>query len=376
MNKIQHNIKFLLALFIACFFLSNMQAQKAIDYSGIWNGKFYDNAALGNPDETYRFEVQIAQTGKGLEGVTYSYQSTRFYGKAAHNGFIKTDNNKLIIQETRMIELKMDIGVACLMTCTMKYSKIGEDEYLEGTYTAIEENSGRGCPGGYVKLKKIKKSIFGTDPKVQKKLTELEKKQNPIVTNNIVKKGPIPSVPAKPKTPERPKPPVEIVKTKPPVVIPKPVIKNDTPQVVKNTPKPIDTPKTVITPPVVKIAPPPVELQQRKTELVQQIAISDTNELIINFYDFGEIDGDIVTIYVNNKLIISKQTLSTKPIQVPIKLSPTNPVVEVIMYADNLGTIPPNTAYMSVRANGQKYEATIESTEQKNASIKFVYQSK
>jgi hypothetical protein len=348
-----------------------------IDFTGVWNGKFYDNSGFSSADDMYRFEVQIAQTGKGVEGVTYSYQNTRFYGKAAHNGFIKTTGNKIVVQETKMLELKMDIGVACLMTCTMKYSKVGDVEYLEGTYTAFEENTGSPCPGGYVKLKKIKKSIFGTEPKVQRKLNEIAKRQAtsnkpPIATTKPKPKPPVVVAPPKPKppvvvAPPKPKPPVVVTppKPKPPVVVTPP---NPKPPVVVTTPPIIVVPKP--------IAPPPAILKERKTELVQTLPVNDTNTLVIDFYDYGEVDGDIVTIYVNNVMVVNKQTLGTKPIQVPIQLSASNPEVTVIMYADNLGSIPPNTAYMTVRINGEKYDATIESTEQKNASVKFVYKPK
>ncbi len=396
MNKRKQNLRSIttFAIFLFCNVFSF--AQKVPDYTGIWNGKFYDNSSLGNPDETYRFEVQIAQSGKGLEGVTYSYQSTRFYGKAGHNGFIKTDGKKIVVQETRMLEIKMDIGVACLMTCSMTYSKVGDDEYLEGSYTAIEENSGRGCPGGYVKLKKIKKSIFGTDPKVAKKLNEIERnKPKPKATNvvplPIAKKAPTPSVPLRPKyQPKPPKPVTDIVvnnpikmpptvktnPTAPPKTVEPPIIKKDTPAVVVNPVVPPVIKNPVVVAPIEPkvVTPMPTELQQRKTELVQSISVSDTAELMLNFYDYGEVDGDIVTIYVNNVAVATKAYLSEKPILVPIRLSSKNPVVEVIMYADNLGTVPPNTAYMTVKVNGKRFEATIESTEQKNASIKFVYQ--
>ncbi len=362
---------FVLTFLILC--TASVASAQAIDYTGIWNGKFYDNSSFGSADDTYRFEVQIAQTNKALQGVTYSYQSTRFYGKASQNGYIKTDGKKIVIQETKMIELKMDIGVACLMTCTMKYSKIGNDEYLEGSYTAAEQFKGTACQGGYVKLKKVKKSIFGTTPIVQKKLNEIAKKQNALKPKAPVAKLPT-AIP-------KPKPTVVAPKPKPTVVIPKPTAK---PTVVKPTPKPIvikvDTTKPVVIPPIITppiaikpIPPQPTILQQRKTEIVQSIEVNDSMELVIDFYDYGEVDGDVVTIYVNNVAIVSQKPLGTNPIQVPIKLSAANPVVEVVMYADNLGTIPPNTAYMVVRVNGKKYDATIESTEQKNASVKFVY---
>jgi type IV secretory pathway VirB9-like protein len=45
-----------------------------------------------------------------------------------------------------------------------------------------------------------------------------------------------------------------------------------------------------------------------------------------------------------------------------------------MMYADNLGRIPPNTALMVVTAGKNRYELRVISSEQKSAVVKFVYQ--
>ncbi|WP_165352408.1 hypothetical protein [Flavobacterium anhuiense] len=46
---------------------------------------------------------------------------------------------------------------------------------------------------------------------------------------------------------------------------------------------------------------------------------------------------------------------------------------EVILVAENLGDIPPNTALMKIKAGDKKYEIKITSDEQKNAVINFKY---
>jgi hypothetical protein len=384
MKNIFYSLLFLLSTFCG-------MAQSP-DYTGVWNGKFYNNTGFGLQEDVYKFEVQIAQNGKGLEGVTYSYLSTTFYGKATHNGFIKAGSNKIVIQETRLVEVKSMSGGACLMTCTMKYSKVGEDEFLEGTFTAIDASSGGNCDGGYVKLKKVQKSIFGIDKNVKAKMNEIAKKKtipNPklppkqtVIQNKkpVVKTTPKPPVVKKvaPKPPivkkETPKPPIVKTTSKPkrdttskPIV--KVIPKEDTlKKVVISVPKAKDS---IVVKPIV-IAPPPV-IKERANELVQTITVNDTNKYVIDFYDYGEVDGDIVTIFVNNREVVSKQQLTTNPIRVPLQLTDNDPEVTVTMVAENLGTIPPNTAFMVVNIAGKRYEAKIESTEQKNAVIKFVY---
>jgi hypothetical protein len=41
------------------------------------------------------------------------------------------------------------------------------------------------------------------------------------------------------------------------------------------------------------------------------------------------------------------------------------------MYAENLGSIPPNTALMVVTVGDKRYEVNITSTEQTNGTVRF-----
>ena len=51
----------------------------------------------------------------------------------------------------------------------------------------------------------------------------------------------------------------------------------------------------------------------------------------------------------------------------------TQPEHELVMVAENLGRIPPNTSLMVVTAGDKRYEVRITSTEQKNAVVRFKY---
>ena len=45
---------------------------------------------------------------------------------------------------------------------------------------------------------------------------------------------------------------------------------------------------------------------------------------------------------------------------------------ELVMVAENLGSIPPNTSFMVAYVDGQRYEARLVSTEGSSAMIRFV----
>jgi zinc protease len=93
-------------------------------------------------------------------------------------------------------------------------------------------------------------------------------------------------------------------------------------------------------------------------------------EVKIELYDNGDIDGDEVTVYFNGNVVSSKAKLTDKAITINLKAikGATN---ELVMFAENLGSIPPNTALMKVYCDGQTYELRIESDEKKNGAIRF-----
>jgi hypothetical protein len=120
-----------------------------------------------------------------------------------------------------------------------------------------------------------------------------------------------------------------------------------------------------------KIIPPtPSVLKTRENALAKRIE-TDAGEIKIDVYDNGEIDGDSVTIYHNNALVKSHMRLSNKPISFNITVDPSQPHHEIIMVADNLGSIPPNTSMMIVTTPGNRYQVFISSDEQKNAKVVF-----
>jgi hypothetical protein len=92
-------------------------------------------------------------------------------------------------------------------------------------------------------------------------------------------------------------------------------------------------------------------------------------EIVIDLYDYDQIDGDTVSIYDNNELIVSRAGLSKKPISFKIKVDAMQPHHELIMVANNLGSIPPNTSLMIIAANNKRSEVFISSSEQKNAKL-------
>jgi hypothetical protein len=112
----------------------------------------------------------------------------------------------------------------------------------------------------------------------------------------------------------------------------------------------------------------PSVLINRNTPIVQTIKTNEP-EIILSIYDNGEIDGDTVSIYHNNELIKANAGLSIKPIIIKIKVDKQHPHHEIVMVANNVGSIPPNTSLMIVTAGNKRYEIFISASDTKNARI-------
>jgi hypothetical protein len=129
----------------------------------------------------------------------------------------------------------------------------------------------------------------------------------------------------------------------------------------------IDSLSTPALKPVAFAAPPPA-LTRRENTLVKKIE-TEAGQIKIDLYDNGEIDGDTVTIYHNNRMVVSRARLSQKALTLHIDLDAANPHHELVMVANNLGSIPPNTSLMIVTAGGKRHEVFISSNEQHNAKV-------
>ena len=377
--------KFVLLILFFCSYSAMGQ-----DLTGIWRGHFRSagnrmiEQLLGEEDR-YKFEVQLDQRSKQFQGVTYSYKTTVFYGKATCEGAVNPATKKVILEELKIVELRMVAGSACIMTCFLQYSKSGDEEFLEGTYTSMNTSDSTNCGKGTVFLRKVPTSDFYKEPfLVNREKEKAVAKKPPVVAennrqattrpNNATTKKPattpVPST-GKPvtKTPSTTKKPVQQKTITPakPVEKNPPTIENSKNNTVKVVP--IDSVKKVETRPAIT----PKVLLTRENELVKTIS-TDANQVTIDLYDNGTIDNDTVSVYLDKKLVVAQQRLTGKPISIKFTLDENNMFHELVMVAENLGEIPPNTSLMVVKAGSKQYEVRITSNEQKNAVVIFKYE--
>ena len=109
---------------------------------------------------------------------------------------------------------------------------------------------------------------------------------------------------------------------------------------------------------------------KRKSILSKELIVeSDSVEL--NFYDNGDIDGDSISVFLNNRAVLTHRGLTAKAINLYMKLDSLKDVNEISMFAENLGKIPPNTALMVVTDGINRYEVYMSSSLTQNSAVRL-----
>ena len=105
---------------------------------------------------------------------------------------------------------------------------------------------------------------------------------------------------------------------------------------------------------------------------VKQIEVRNRN-IQLQISDYEKVDGDIVSIYLNRALLASKQEISKKKIRLSVELNTSLSLNEIILFAENLGSIPPNTSRLTIIDGQTIHNLIIESDKQRTAAIYLKY---
>lgn len=111
------------------------------------------------------------------------------------------------------------------------------------------------------------------------------------------------------------------------------------------------------------------ELAKRKVETIETVYFT-SDSLQLTLYDNGFVDGDSVSLIMNGRVLLAHQLLGTqaieKTIQTPIGMVDS---FTLIMYAENLGSIAPNSGLLIIKDGSKRYEITFSGDLQKNAAV-------
>ena len=106
---------------------------------------------------------------------------------------------------------------------------------------------------------------------------------------------------------------------------------------------------------------------KRTTEIIEALEVTG-DSVVLSLYDNGEIDGDTVSVFLKNELVLAKVGLRAQAFKHTVAIRPGE-VVQLTLFAENLGSIPPNTGLLVLTTNDQRYQVNFSSTLNKSSSI-------
>ncbi len=110
-------------------------------------------------------------------------------------------------------------------------------------------------------------------------------------------------------------------------------------------------------------------LSAREITTIRIVEI-ERDTLIFSLFDNGVIDGDTVSVLLNGEVIMSKIGLLARAYNDTIYLTPEmGDSIHIILYAENLGSIPPNTGLLVVREGKMNHEIRFSGDLKKNSAI-------
>ncbi len=114
----------------------------------------------------------------------------------------------------------------------------------------------------------------------------------------------------------------------------------------------------------------PEKYADRTKNILKRIDLNQP-DFKVDLYDDGDVDGDIVSVYYNGKAVLTNIKLTDQPITLNLSLDPDKTENELLIYAENEGDIPPNTALMVVTEGNTRTEVRVISDTKKNGVILF-----
>lgn len=338
--------------------------------NGQWRGYFNSNGdiVLSSGDNT-EYVLDIDIKGTKITGFSYSYfQDRKYYVICSLLGTYNKTNKRIIVTEiTKVKGFTPPLWKDCLQTHMLTYEKKNGMEDLKGSWKTAPGQTGNCGSGVTTLIRRTLSKDLSTFNKANKNnpFSAPVKKEIPEVVDKAKNTTPPPPV-AKKATDTKIKTPttdLPLKKLPPPVA---PIVKSMPQKIVPEINK---KPEIL---PVFTFG----NFEKRGSEILKTIEITGDN-FKVDLYDNGVVDGDSISLFYNGKLILPHKMLSEKPITLTLDATDNKFTVnELIMYADNLGLYPPNTALMVVTDGDKRYEIRISSDLKKSGTIRFIHKSK
>ena len=355
------------------FFITNIFFCNAQNFQGQWKGSFVDKStSMGSwSGDKCDYVLDLEISGKKVTGYSYTYftnEGNKYYTICRLEGI--ADKKKKNVEITEISRTKTNIPVNIsnsFQVHKLTWRKEGDKEILEGTWLPAAGQDAKNTGYGVTVLNKRQLSeISPLAKKLNSKKDPASSPEKPVIAAfkpKTFQTNPL-------KSPEKP---TTVTKNK------KVTPTDNAGSIAKNpSTKKTEEPK-VETNSNIKIIQPkekiiPIGFEKRNNAVLRTVTVENAT-VQIELYDNGEVDGDSISLFYNGNVLLAHKRLTQTPITLEIPVS-NNDENELVMYADNLGTLPPNTALMIVRDGNKRYEVRITSDLTKSGTIRFIHQKK
>jgi len=381
-------------------------AQSEPDITGLWKGTMYNDTT----QQYLKYEIAISENKGKLSGYTHTYfilDDKEYHG--VKKAKIKRKDGKIIVEDVELIANNYPVppakGVRQLDVLTLEikdgvmilsgpfstnrtkvyHSLTGninvqrKTNFKQSALVPHLEELGLAENLSFVQEEKLNESTAAVkketvvEPPVVKtpaavKETPVETKPAPAVKKEetkVVAKNQTVSKPVETKpAPAVKEKPADQTTGKPPATT---VVKSNAATTEKPAAPIITKTGPVTAAPVVNAA---ADIVNRKIETIQSVYYK-TDSLELTLYDNGEVDGDTVSVLMNGEVIMPRVGLSTNAVRKKVSTVHSGDSIVVVMYAENLGRLPPNTGLLIVYDGETRHEIRFSGNLQKNAAIVF-----
>lgn len=325
--------------------------------TGYWKGKI----------DRKKVELKIVKNGDSITGTSYYYDAPGNYRRYSISGYFDATDNSVVWWDNELIDEKTGSRLFSGLPVkphisTADFNCPGNNKMFLNGKAALKEKEDE--PTGPVDLQKSNNHVFKDewDFIIDNYTVGAN---DPYLIDSVGKIAFIKPIPAaSPVSVEPPKEPTAAVVTKPPVILPTIAAKKE--PAVKPVIEKIKTPVVAVAPLTIK-----EKFETRSKVVLKEIPVAG-DSIELQFYDNAEVDGDSISIFLNGQLIAQHIRLTEKAHVIKLDVTQLQQTNDLVMVAENLGSIPPNTSYMVAIVDGNRYGERLESSEQSSASIRFI----
>jgi len=331
-------------------------------FSGQWKGEFIDKSTsrVGFSGEKCDYVLELDVKGDDVSGSSYTYFTEggkKYYTICKVQGQINMKKKEIEIREVERTKTNIPIHIRnCFQIHKLTYFKQGDVETIEGKWVPAPNQKGN-CGFGSTLL--TKRTLINQYPTAYAK-AKLNNESGKITTTR-----------PNPNKPNIKNPSSNLSKTDKNAVT---LLEKKEDKIItyeptqdlnaeKNKKQENQANENQVS-----------KLESRKNTVLKTIEV-ESKIIKVDLYDNGEIDGDSISLFYNGKLLLTNKKLTDKSISLTLPIDDENAMNELVMFAENLGLIAPNTALMVVTDGPNRYEIRITSDLEKSGTIRIVRKS-